>query len=414
MTRISTVIIGAGHCGLAMSRRLSQRNVDHVVLERGRVANSWRTERWDSLRLLTPNWQSTLPGDPYDGPAPDGFMTMPELIFRLERYAQRGGAPVQTQTEVLAVHAEASGYRVETTRGVFHCANVVLASGACNIANAPAVAAEVPWSVQTFTPMSYKRPADLPNKGVLVVGASASGVQIAREVHASGRPVTLAVGEHVRVPRSYRGRDIQRWMQRLGLLDQRWDAVDDLNRVRRTPSLQLAGGGLWRTLDLNALTDDGVRIVGRLVGVRAGKAQFSGSLANMCAAADLKMNRLLDAIDAHVEETVLQHVVGPQRRLAPTRVPSDPLLELDFGGEAIGSVIWATGYRPDYSLLHLPVTDRKGRLRHDGGVLDAPGLYAMGLPFMRKRKSTLITGAGDDAAALAEHLVARSARRLAA
>ena len=262
--------------------------------------------------------------------------------------------------------------------------------------------------------MSYKRPADLPNKGVLVVGASASGVQIAREVHASGRSVTLAVGEHVRVPRSYRGRDIQRWMQRLGLLDQRWDTVDDLNRVRRTPSLQLAGGGLWRTLDLNALTDDGVRIVGRLVGVRTGKAQFSGSLANMCAAADLKMNRLLDAIDAHVEETGLQHVVGPQRRLAPTRVPIDPLLELDFGGEAIGSVIWATGYRPDYSWLHLPVTDRKGRLRHDGGVLDAPGLYAMGLPFMRKRKSTLITGAGDDAAVLAEHLVARSVRRLAA
>lgn len=412
MTRISTVIIGAGQCGLAMSRCLSRRAVDHIVLERGRVANSWRTERWDSLRLLTPNWQTGLPDDPYRGAAPDAYMSMPELTARLERYAARIDAPVQTGTEVLAVHGEAGGYRVETTRGVFRCANVVMASGACNIANVPALAAEMPLRVRSFTPMSYKRPGDLPDGGVLIVGASASGVQIAREVQASGRPVTLAVGEHVRVPRSYRGRDIQRWMQALGLLDQRWDAVDDLARVRRTPSLQLAGGGLWRTLDLNALTDSGVRIAGRLVGVRAGKAQFSGSLANLCAAADLKMNRLLEAIDAHVDAARLAHLVGPQRQFAATRVPAEPMLDLDL--DAVGSVIWATGYRPDYSWLHLPVTDRKGRLRHDGGVLDAPGLYAMGLPFMRKRKSTLIDGAGDDAEALAEHLLARSTRRLAA
>ncbi|MEL6318580.1 MAG: NAD(P)-binding domain-containing protein, partial [Pseudomonadota bacterium] len=295
MRTVTAIVIGAGHCGLAMSNRLSERGVEHIVLERGQVAHSWRTERWDSLRLLTPNWQTGLPGDPYVGPAPDAYMSMPETTRRLERYAARIDAPVQADTRVLAVSSDGCGYRLETSQDVFRCASLVLASGACNIATLPAAAASVPPRVRAFTPMTYKRPSDLPEGGVLIVGASASGVQLAEEVQASGRQTTLAVGEHVRVPRSYRGRDIQRWLQALGLLDQRWDEVDDLNRVRRTPSLQLSGGGLWRTLDLNALTESGVRLAGRLMGVRDGRAQFSGSLANVCAAADLKMNRLLDA-----------------------------------------------------------------------------------------------------------------------
>ncbi|MEL6280517.1 MAG: NAD(P)/FAD-dependent oxidoreductase [Pseudomonadota bacterium] len=408
---VTAIVIGAGHCGLAMSRRLSERGVDHIVLERGRVANSWRTERWRSLRLLTPNWQTGLPGDPYAGPEPDGFMDMPEVTRRLEGYAARIDAPVRTDARVLAVRPDGGGYRLETTQGDFRCSNLVLASGAGNIANVPAAAAEFPRRVQAFTPMTYKRPSDLPNGGVLIVGASASGVQLAQEVQASGRQVVLAVGEHVRAPRSYRGRDIQRWLQTLGVLDQRWDEVDDINRVRRTPSLQLSGGRPSRTLDLNALTESGVRLAGRLMGVREGKAQFSGSLANVCAAADLKMNRLLDAIDAHIEAAGLREVVGPKLRLPATRLPPDPMLELDLTNGEIGSVIWATGYRPDHSWLHLPVFDRKGRLRHKGGVVDAPGLYAMGLPFMRKRKSTLIDGAGDDAEALAGHLVGALRRR---
>lgn len=207
--RTSVVIIGAGHAGLAMSRCLAERSIDHVVLERGEVANSWKTERWDSLRLLTPNWQSRLPGYGYEGGNPDGYRTMPETIAFIERYAGLISAPVRTHTEVRSVRADDDGYSVRTTRGEWHCRAVVLASGACNIPHVPAFAGAVPSSIRTLTPFQYRNPGQLGEGGVLVIGASATGMQIAEEVHLSGRPVTLSVGEHIRVPRIYRGRDIK-------------------------------------------------------------------------------------------------------------------------------------------------------------------------------------------------------------
>jgi putative flavoprotein involved in K+ transport len=410
--RVTTVIVGAGQSGLAMSRCLSDRSVDHVVLERGEVANSWRKERWDSLRLLTPNWQSRLPGSAYEGPNPDGYMSMLEVIERLDRYAVESGAPVQTNTEVLSAKPFAGGYHVETTGGDYFCAALVIASGACNVASVPALAAELPRRVQSVTPSAYKRPADLPEGNVLIVGASATGVQLAREIQASGRQVTLAVGEHVRVPRSHRGRDILYWMDAMGLMDQRYDDLDDIARARRTPSLQLTGAEPWQTTDLNALRNRGVEIVGRLVGFRDGKLQFSGSLANACTLADLKMNRLLDAIDVWVRGQEFDDL-APPRGLLPTKVLTNEPLEMNLSDGRIRAVIWATGYRPDYSWLRLPVIDRKGLLRHDGGIVDAPGVYAMGLPFMRRRKSTLIDGAGDDARELSDHMVSQF-RRMAA
>ena len=205
---VTTVIVGGGHAGLAMSRRLTDRSIDHVVIERGEVANSWRTERWDSLRLLTPNWQTRLPGAPYDGPDPDGFMTMPEVVSFIDRYARAVDAPVQTGTTVTRLSARGDGregYEVVTDRGVWTCASVVLASGAANVAAVPALAAAVPPSVRMVTPMTYRSPADLDERGVLVVGASATGVQLADEIRRTGRAVTIAVGEHVRLPRTYRG-----------------------------------------------------------------------------------------------------------------------------------------------------------------------------------------------------------------
>jgi putative flavoprotein involved in K+ transport len=240
----------------------------------------------------------------------------------------------------------------------------------------------------------------------MVVGASATGTQIADEIHRSGRPVVLSVGEHVRVPRTYRGRDIEWWMDRCGVLDERWDEVDNLDRVRSHPSLQLAGSDDRRMVDLNALTGVGVELVGRLAGVGQGKAQFAGSLANMCALADLKMNRLLDRIDEWIDETGLEGEVQPAQRFEPTRVPAKPPLGLDLRDGRIRTILWATGFRPDYSWLDVPVIDRKGRLRHEGGVVEAPGLYLMGIPFLRRRKSSLIDGAGDDARDLSDHLAA--------
>ncbi len=261
-----------------------------------------------------------------------------------------------------------------------------------------------------MTPLTYKRPSDLPEGDVLVVGASASGVQLAHEIQASGRQVTLSAGEHVRVPRRYRGRDIMYWMNALGLMDQRYDEVDDIARARRTPSLQLTGRSQGQTTDLNWLRSNGVEIVGRLAGLRNGRAQFSGSLPNVCMLADLKMNRLLDAIDLWIAERGLDDLVAPPDRPASTKVLANEPLEMNLSDGRVRTVIWATGYRPDYSWLHLPVLDRKGRLRHQGGIVDAPGVYAMGLSFMRRRKSTLIDGAGDDAQDLADHMVAQFGR----
>jgi putative flavoprotein involved in K+ transport len=388
-----------------MSRCLAERSIDHVVLERGAVANSWRTERWDSLRLLTPNWQSRLPGFSYDGDDPDGYRTVPEVVAFIDRYARVIAAPVQTNTAVTAVRRTDDGYRVATDQGDWSCRTVVLATGACNIADVPAVAAALPPSIVALTPMQYRNPAQLPKGGALVVGASATGTQIADEIHRSGRPVTLAVGEHIRVPRLYRGRDIEWWMDAAGVLDERYDAVDDIERARRVPSLQLTGSPSRATLDLNALTAIGVTLVGRLAGIADGKAQFAGSLRNMCALSDLKMGRLLDTIDAWATANGLDGAVDPPHRLPPTAVEPSPPLALDLANDAIKTVIWATGFRPDYRWLDLPVLDRKGRIQHDGGVvLRSPGLYVMGLPFLRRRKSPLIDGAAADARDLSAHL----------
>ena len=403
---VTTIIIGAGHAGLAMSRCLTERSIDHVVLERGEVAHTWRTERWDSLRLLTPSWQSRLPGFRYQGDDPDGYRTMPEVISFIEDYARAIAAPALTHTTVTSVRRGDSGYVVRTDRGDWQCRAVVLASGACNIARVPAFANLVPPSIACLTAQQYRNPDQLPDGGVLVAGASASGTQIASEIQRSGRPVALAVGEHIRAPRVYRGRDLEWWMDVAGVLDERYDEIDDIARARKVPSLQLAGTSDRSTLDLNALSDLGVKLVGRFAGLADGKAQFAGSLRNMCAMSDLKMGRLLDTIDAWARDHDLDGEVEPPHRLPPTRVPDEPLLMTNLANLAtnIRTIIWATGYRPDYTWLEVPVLDHKGMIRHDGGITASPGLYLMGAPFMRRRKSTLIDGAGDDAHELSGHL----------
>ncbi|HEX5418678.1 MAG TPA: NAD(P)/FAD-dependent oxidoreductase, partial [Gammaproteobacteria bacterium] len=295
--RFTTVVIGAGHAGLAVSRMLGARSIDHVVLERGEIANSWRRERWDSLRLLTPSRQSRLPGFPYQGADPDGFMIIPEVVEFIEGFAAACKAPVRTHTEVTSVRQVGEGYRIVTRDGELRGRSLVIASGACNVPTLPALRQAVPASIECVTPFDYGNPSRLPEGGVLVVGASATGVQLADEIRRSGRRVVLAVGEHVRMPRCYRGRDVLWWMEASGVWDQRYDEIEDLDRARRLPSPQLVGSPERATLDLNALSAAGVELVGRLAAVRDGRALFSGGLRNMFALADLKMNRLLDTFD---------------------------------------------------------------------------------------------------------------------
>ena len=228
MLKTTTVVVGAGHTGLAMSRCLADRSIDHVVLERGEVAHSWRTQRWDSLRLLTPNWMTRLPGFAYRGEDPDGYLTASETAQLIADYAKDSAAPVRANTTVVSVRPVERGYVVQTDQDTWHARTVVSASGGSAVPHVPALRYGVPAGITTLTPAEYRNPGELPEGGVLVVGASASGVQIAEELHRSGRPVTLAVGEHVRMPRTYRGKDILWWMDASGLLDERYDEIGDL------------------------------------------------------------------------------------------------------------------------------------------------------------------------------------------
>jgi putative flavoprotein involved in K+ transport len=398
--RVPVVIVGAGQAGLAMSHQLTTSGVDHVLLERGEVANTWRTERWDSLRLLTPNWMTRLPGHSYRGNDPDGFMTSAEVVAFLDDYRVRCSAPVHTHTTVERVSARADGFDVVTDQGAWHADVVVAATGACSEPKVPGLAADLPPEIEQLTALQYRNPYQLGGGEVLVVGASASGAQIADELQRSGRQVTVAVGEHIRLPRTYRGVDIHWWMDAIGQLDERYDEVDDIDRARRLSSLQLIGSPERRTLDLNALTALGVRVVGRLMRIDGPIAQFSGAAANLVASADLKQDRLLDRIDAHATEH------GPARLGAPTRPGPTRLgiVPTELPLSPFGTVIWATGYRPTYPWLDVAAFDRRHRVVHDGGVSAIPGLYFLGLPFMRRRKSSFIDGVGADATELLGHL----------
>jgi putative flavoprotein involved in K+ transport len=368
------------------------------VLERGKVANSWLTERWDSLRLLTPNWLNRLPDFSYGGPDPDGYMTSAEVVDLISRFAVFARAPVRTETNVISVRRTADRYDLTTTQGELRSRAVILATGACNLPAVPAVADAIPPGVEHLTPAEYRGPERVQDGGVLVVGGSATGVQLATELQRSGRYVILSTGEHVRLPRTYRDRDILWWMDASGIWDQRYDEIEDLTRARRLPSPQLVGTTKRTTLDLNALSELGVELVGRLAAVRDGRALFSGGLRNVCSLADLKLWRLLDTFDDWALSAGMTADMTAGERAAPTRLPGSPRLQLDLRSGEIRTILWATGFRPDYRWLDVPVLDDKGQLRHDGGIVtESPGLYALGLPVLRRRKSTFIHGIDDDA-----------------
>lgn len=406
MKATDTVIIGGGQAGLAMSHCLAAEGVDHVVFERGEVAQSWRGH-WDSLRLLTPNWQSRLPGFSYRGNHPDGFMSRDEVVRHLVEYGRAVAAPVLRRTSVLSVwEPEPGRFIVDTTRGRWLARSVVIATGECGRPLVPSFARNLSSDIQQFSPLSYKRPDQLRDGGVLVVGASSTGVQLAREIRASGRAVTLAVGRHVRLPRNYRGRDIMAWLDAVGVWSERADCVADLPAARAAPSLQLIGSSEGYDLDLGILRAMDVRLVGKLVAVEDERVQCGQTLPLHMKAAETKLHRLLRRVDDFVAARGLS---APEAVVPPSlAVPLAPS-ELDLRREGIRSVVWATGYEQRYPWLHVPVLDQRGHLIHDGGVTSRPGLYALGLRFMRRRNSNFIDGVGHDARQLALHISAQLA-----
>lgn len=406
MKRTDTLIIGGGQAGLAMSRCLTSRGIDHVVLERGRIAERWRSERWDSSRLLTPNWMNRLPNRPYMGPDRDGYMSAGELASHMEDYATSFAAPIETGTTVSSVDPLDNGYRVTTDRGTWISRNVVIATGHCDVPYAPSAARGLSSDIEQLAPTWYRNPERLQDGGVLVVGAAASGIQLAEEIQASGRQVTLAVGRHIRLPRLYRGRDILWWLDAMGTLGESIHDMQNLEASRQQPSLQLVGREDFRSIDLNSLQDAGVRLVGRATAAQGTTMQFAGDLARMIGHSDTKLRSLLSRIDDWATSAGIVGWAPPGAPIQPIVPPKAPT-SLDLRAEGIRTVIWCTGFKRNYRWLNVPVLDSTGEIRHQGGVTPAPGLYVMGLKMMRRRNSSFIGGVGADAQDLAGLIAGR-------
>jgi len=407
--RTTTIVIGAGQAGLAMSRCLSDLGIEHVVLERGKLAQRWRGQSWDSLHLLTPNWMTRLPRFRYDGSDPDGFMSVPQLIAFLERYATSSAAPVLTDTAVERVERSANGFDVVTSRGEWSASSVVVATGYCDLPAVPLASQRLATSVLQIAAPEYRRPDQLPAGGVLVVGASSTGVQLADEIQRSGRQVTLAIGRHTRLPRRYRGHDILWWLDQIGVLSQHVDAVQDIERSRRQPSLQLVGRPDHASLDLSVLHQRGVRLVGRIRDIDGHRVMLGDDLAATTAAADIKLADILTRIDRFIATTGI--AAGSREPFTPTwplaaGAPDD----LDLEREGIKTVIWATGYRRAYPWLHVPVLDAHGEITQTSGITPVSGLYVLGLNFQRRRNSSFIDGVGHDACVIAHEIAGTTAR----
>ena len=414
---VDTVVLGAGHAGLAVSHLLSRAGRDHVVVDRGRIAEAWRTERWDSLRLLTPRWMTRLPGWRYRGPGQEGFMPVAELVGHLERYAAASATPLELGREVLEVSAHDGGYRVVADGASWQARHVVVATGPTGRAVVPAAAAGLPSDVHVLNPLQYRNPGLLPDGGVLVVGASASGTQIADELARAGRRVVLAAGRHTRMPRRYRGMDIHWWLDRTGRLARTVDTLPDSGAARHEPSFQLAGreprDPRGVDIDLNTLQDVGVEVTGRLVGSGGTHVTFADDLRTTAGEADARMARFLDTVDAHAVAHHLSSEIDLPDRPAPTRT-GGTRTALDLRAEGIGTVVLATGYAPHHPWLRVPVTGPDGAIEQVRGVTPAPGLYVVGQRFQHRRDSATIDGARHDAHAVVSHLVADDSSALRA
>ena len=399
---VDTLIVGAGQAGLAMSEHLSRRGVPHLVLERHRIAERWRSERWDSLVANGPAWHDRFPDAEFADTDADAFATKDEVANYLVAYAERTGAPVRDGVEVRSVtrHAGRPGFRVETSDGPVEARRVVAATGAFQRPVVPDIVPEGAGPVQIHS-SGYRNPGQLPDGGVLVVGCGSSGAQIADELQRSGRRVHLSVGPHERPPRSYRGLDFCWWLGVLG----HWDAVA---RAPGTEHVTIAVSGArgGTTIDFRRMAEAGTVLVGRTEAWRDGTLSFAPDLARNLAHGDASLLAMLDQADAHAVADGLDLPDDPEAR----RIPPDPacvrepVRELDLGAAGIRSIVWATGFAADWSWLRVDAFDGSGRPEHQRGVSTEPGIYFLGLPWQSRRGSSFIWGVWHDAAFVAEHI----------
>jgi putative flavoprotein involved in K+ transport len=400
--RMETVVVGGGQAGLAVSFLLTQHDREHVVLERGRIGETWRTRCWDGFRLNTPNWSLRLPGRHYAGAEPDAFGTAADVVGYLEDYASASTAPIRLGIAAQRLEAAKGRLLVTTADGALDADNVVVASGAFQAPHLPAVASNGPFRLHAN---DYRRPGDLPDGGVLVVGSGQSGCQIAEELARAGRKVYLSVGRCPWAPRRYRGRDAIQWLIDTGLMDQTVDELPSPNAVLAcNPTLTGNDDGH----DCNPLTleAEGAVLLGRLDALDGGRARFGGELEENLT----KGLEFVDDLAARCEKYVREHDLDlPEAQPAPidSRADRPTLRELDLAREGIGTVLFATGYRPDYGWVDLPVLGGDGRPKQQRGVTDVPGLYFVGLHWLHKRKSALLFGVGEDAEHVVDHLVGK-------
>ena len=401
VVRHDTVVIGGGQAGLAMSAVLRDRGCDHVVLERRRVGERWRCERWDSLRFQFPNWSITLPGFRYAGADPDGFAPAAEIVRLIEGYA--AGAPVREHTEVLSLDREGEGFRITTNDGRLHARRIVVATGPFQRPRIPVLASELPGHIMQTDPTRYRDPDGLPPGSVLVVGAGASGIQIAEELVGAGRSVFLAASRHRRIPRRFRGRDVYWWLERMGRFEQTIDAFPGRWWPPHTAVTGVNGG---HDIDLRNLAGAGAHVVGSVIGVSGTRIVLAGNANQILDEADAAYRSFIEAARAFASS--IEESLGDDDAVLPSGTPVPEVDEIDIHLERIGSVIWATGYHYDYDWLHVDVIDADSRPVQRKGVTSVPGLFFLGLHWMHTFKSGLLSGVGTDAQFIADKLDQRT------
>ena len=411
--KIDTVVVGGGQAGLAISYYLNQEGREHVVLERApAVANAWRNQRWDSFTLVTPNFQVRMPGAEYSGSDPYGFMPLAEVIKYFDGYVERFHLPVHCGVEVFSVEKIGEKYLVRTNEGDFEAANVVIATGLYQAPKIPKLSLRIPSKILQMHSMDYKNPSSLPDGAVLVVGTGQSGAQIAEELYQSGRKVYLSIGSAGRVPRRYRGKDISDWLTRIGTFDTR---VEELKspQAKFDPHPQISGKNGGESLNLHQFARDGVVLLGHVRDARDGQIILAPDLKETLAKVDKFESDTLKRVDDYITRAGL---CAPPEDVPRLRdgYEHDQITELDLNATGVSTVIWATGYTFDFSLVKLPVVDSDGYPIQKRGVTGYSGLYFLGLPWLYNRRSGILFGVGDDAAYLAAHIAARDSHRLLA
>jgi len=408
-THVSAAVIGGGQAGLAASYHLKQKGIEHVILEKNRIAHSWKTQRWDAFCLVTPNWQCQLPGYPYQGDDPKGFMLRDEIVAYVENYAKHIAAPVYEGVTVMSLKRGNDGvFVLETSAGALTADAVVLAVSGYHVPNVPRMSERLESAVMQLHSSAYRNPAQLPEGEVLVVGSGQSGCQIAEDLHLAGRRVHLAVGSAPRCPRVYRGREVVEWLNDLGQYDLPVDQHSLKEKVRKNANHYLTGRDGGRDIDLRKFATEGMALYGRLKDIQNGRFMFAGDLAANLDNADRVYNGICGLIDNHIARNGISAPV--QEHYMPVWQPEATAADLDPAAAGITAVIWTTGFRSDWSWIELPMFDGNGYPTHTRGVTAVDGIYVIGMPWLYTWGSGRFVGVGRDA----EFVVSALTRRIEA